>query len=155
MEAREESDIERLHRFKNGETYTADIKLTRNPKFHRKVMAFFGFCFSHWCADRAGLGSADETTQFNRFRKDLTILAGFYDTVTNIRGEVRAEAKSLSYPPTRARRDLDNLFKAPLDSLTSAGVIADDSLIDDVRMVRCEVVKGGRLEVIITELEEA
>lgn len=89
--------IERLHRFKNGETYTADIKLTRNPKFHRKVMAFFGFCFSHWCADRAGLGSADETTQFNRFRKDLTILAGFYDTVTNIRGEVRAEAKSLSY----------------------------------------------------------
>lgn len=92
-----EIDIERLHRFKNGETYTADIKLTRNPKFHRKVMAFFGFCFSHWCADRAGLGSADETTQFNRFRKDLTILAGFYDTVTNIRGEVRAEAKSLSY----------------------------------------------------------
>jgi hypothetical protein len=92
-----DSDIERLQRFRNGETYTADIKLTRNPKFHRKVMAFFGFCFEHWCAERAGLGSADETTQFNRFRKDLTILAGFYDTVTNIRGEVRAEAKSLSY----------------------------------------------------------
>lgn len=92
-----DKDLERLQRFKNGETYTADIKLTRNPKFHRKVMAFFGFCFEHWCAERAGLGSADETTQFNRFRKDLTILAGFYDTVTNIRGEVRAEAKSLSY----------------------------------------------------------
>lgn len=92
-----DSDIERLQRFKNGETYTADIKLTRNPRFHRKVMAFFGFCFAHWCAERAGLGSADETTQFKRFRKDLTILAGFYDTVTNIRGEVRAEAKSLAY----------------------------------------------------------
>ena len=92
-----DKDLERLQRFKNGETYTADIKLTRNPRFHRKVMAFFGFCFEHWSADRAGLGNADETTQFNRFRKDLTILAGFYDTVTNIRGEVRAEAKSLSY----------------------------------------------------------
>ncbi|MCO4152014.1 DUF1367 family protein [Citrobacter freundii] len=92
-----ETDLERLQRFKNGETYVAEIKLTRNPKFHRKVMAFFGFCFEHWCADRAGLSSADETTQFNRFRKDLTILAGFYDTVTNIRGEVRAEAKSLAY----------------------------------------------------------
>lgn len=66
----------------------------------------------------------------------------------------KLKVKILAYPPTRARRDLDNLFKAPLDSLTSAGVIADDSLIDDVRMVRCEVVKGGRLEVIITELEE-
>ena len=53
MEAREESDIERLHRFKNGETYTANMKLTRNPKFHRKVMAYF--CFTHWCTDRAGI----------------------------------------------------------------------------------------------------
>lgn len=66
----------------------------------------------------------------------------------------RLKVKILAYPPTRARRDLDNLFKAPLDSLTHAGVIADDSLIDDVRMVRCEVVKGGRLEVVITELEQ-
>lgn len=66
----------------------------------------------------------------------------------------RLKVKILAYPPTRARRDLDNLFKAPLDSLTKAGVIADDSLIDDVRMVRCEVVKGGKLEIIITELEE-
>jgi len=67
----------------------------------------------------------------------------------------RLKVKILAYPPTRARRDLDNLFKAPLDSLTQAGVIADDSLIDDVRMVRCEVVKGGKLEIIITELEAA
>ncbi|WP_338515740.1 DUF1367 family protein [Erwinia aphidicola] len=92
-----DSDIERLQRFKNGETYCADIKLSRNPQFHRKVMAFFGFCFEHWCADRAGIGNADEHTQRTRFRKDLTILAGFYDTVVNIRGEVRAEAKSLAY----------------------------------------------------------
>lgn len=92
-----DSDLERLQRFKNGETYTAEIKLTRNPRFHRKVMAFFGFCFAYWSADNAGFGNADEATQFNRFRKDLTILAGFYDTVTNIRGEVRAEAKSLAY----------------------------------------------------------
>jgi hypothetical protein len=80
-------------------------------------MAFFGFCFSHWCADRAGLGSADETTQFNRFRKDLTILAGFYDTVTNIRGEVRAEAKSLAY----ANMD-DEEFSRCFSSLINAAI---------------------------------
>lgn len=65
----------------------------------------------------------------------------------------RLKVKINAFPPTRARRDLDNLFKAPLDSLTQAGVIADDSLIDDVRMIRCEVVRGGRLELLITELE--
>lgn len=67
----------------------------------------------------------------------------------------RLKVKILAYPPTRAKRDLDNLFKAPLDSLTHAGVIADDSLIDDVRMIRCEVVKSGRLEIIITEMESS
>lgn len=92
-----EHDLPRLTKFKNGEMYTAEFKLTRNPAFHRKMFAFFNFCFQHWAAERAGLEHADETTQFNRFRKDLTILAGFYDMVTNIRGEVRAEAKSLSY----------------------------------------------------------
>lgn len=90
-------DLERLQRFKNGEMYTAEIKLTRNPQFHRKVMAFFDFCFQHWNAEKSGLGNADERTQFNRFHKDLTILAGYYDTVVNIRGEVRAEAKSIAY----------------------------------------------------------
>lgn len=58
-----------------------------------------------------------------------------------------------AYPPTRAKRDLDNLFKAPLDALTQCGVIADDSLIDDLRIVRGEVVKGGRLEITIMEIE--
>ncbi|WP_336804059.1 DUF1367 family protein [Erwinia aphidicola] len=93
----DECEAERLKRFKNGEAYEAEITLRRSPEFHRKVMAFFGFCFEHWCADRAGIGNADEHTQRTRFRKDLTILAGFYDTVVNIRGEVRAEAKSLAY----------------------------------------------------------
>lgn len=90
-------DIPRLTRFQNGGQYTVELKTTRNPHFHKKVFAFFNFCFQHWAADKAGLEHADEHTQFNRFRKDLTILAGFYDMVTNIRGEVRAEAKSLAY----------------------------------------------------------
>lgn len=92
-----ETDLERLQRFKNGETYIAEIKLTRNPAFHRKVMAFFGFCFAHWCANRAGLEHMDEHIQFDRFRKDLTILAGFYVQTVRLNGEIRTEAESLAY----------------------------------------------------------
>lgn len=92
-----ETDLERLQRFKNGETYVAEIKLTRNPDFHRKVMAFFGFCFAHWCANRAGLEHMDEHSQFDRFRKDLTILAGFYVQTVRLNGEIRTEAESLAY----------------------------------------------------------
>lgn len=108
-------DLERLQRFKNGEMYTAEIKLTRNPQFHRKVMAFFGFCFQHWSADKAGLSYADERTQFNRFRKDLTILAGYYDTVVNIRGEVRAEAKSIAYANMQ-QDEFEELYNALINA---------------------------------------
>lgn len=92
-----EHDLQRLTKFKNGELYTAEIKLTRNPSFHRKTFAFFNFCFQHWAADRAGLEHADEATQFDRFRKDLTILAGFYEQTVRLNGDVRTEAKSLAY----------------------------------------------------------
>ena len=90
-------DLPRINRFKTGETYTAEIKLTRSPAFHRKVMAFFGFCFAHWCANRAGLEHMDEYSQFERFRKDLTILAGFYVQTVRLDGSLRTEAKSLSF----------------------------------------------------------
>lgn len=90
-------DLPRLTKFKNGESYTADFKLTRNPAFHRKMFAFFKFCFEHWAADRAGLEHADEATQFDRFRKDLTILAGFYEQTVRLNGDIRTEAKSLAY----------------------------------------------------------
>jgi len=93
----EERDIERTKKFKNNEMYTVEIKLTRNPQFHKKAFAFFNFCFQHWSADKAGLEHVDEATQFDRFRKDLTILAGFYEQTVRLNGDIRTEAKSLAY----------------------------------------------------------
>lgn len=92
-----ERDLPRLTKFKNGEMYAFNIKLSRNPSFHRKMFAFFKFCFDHWCANKAGLENMDEHSQFDRFRKDLTILAGFYEQTVRLDGSVRTEAKSLSY----------------------------------------------------------
>ena len=92
-----DSDLERLQRFKNGETYTAEIKLTRHPAHHRKAFAFFQFCFDYWAAENAGYECSDEHTQKEEFRKNLTILAGFFDVVTTIRGETKVRAKSLAY----------------------------------------------------------
>lgn len=47
------------------------------------------------------------------------------------------------------RSDLDNLWKCLLDGLANAGVIGDDSLFDDIRMVRGNPEKAGRVVVSI------
>jgi len=65
----------------------------------------------------------------------------------------RLEVAIIAEPPDRRRRDLDNLPKAILDALTHAGVIEDDSLIDDLRIVRGEVYPGGLVHVAVGEIE--
>ena len=57
--------------------------------------------------------------------------------------------------PDRRVRDLDNLNKAILDSLTHSNVIEDDKYIDDLRIVRAGYEKNnGRVEIYISEIEE-
>lgn len=90
------SDIEadKMQRFKSGELYTVEIKLPRNPAFHGKVFAFLNFCFGYWKCDREFL---NESGQFDLFRENLTVLAGFKDVFYTIDGRLKVVAKSLSF----------------------------------------------------------
>jgi crossover junction endodeoxyribonuclease RusA len=58
------------------------------------------------------------------------------------------------HPATRAKQDLDNRSKALQDALAHAGVFLDDEQIDELHLVRREVIKGGMVRVVITELKE-
>jgi crossover junction endodeoxyribonuclease RusA len=59
---------------------------------------------------------------------------------------VKVEIKA--FRPDRRRRDLDNLLKALLDSMTYAGVMQDDALIEDLRVYWADEV-GGMVKVTI------
>jgi crossover junction endodeoxyribonuclease RusA len=59
-----------------------------------------------------------------------------------------------AYPPDRRKRDLDNLPKGVLDALTKAEVWGDDSQVDDLRITRGHIVKGGLLEITIQPMEQ-
>ena len=63
-------------------------------------------------------------------------------------GKMRVEIEE--YRPDNRRRDLDNLLKAVLDSLTHAGVWDDDGLIVDLRIYWADSV-GGMLKVKVSE----
>jgi len=97
-----------MTRFKTGETYEIEIKLSRNPRFHGKVFAFFNFCYAHWKGDNEFL---DEVKQFDVFRANLTVLAGYFDSYYSIKGEPRIEAKSLSYS-SMSQEEFEGLYNA-------------------------------------------
>jgi len=79
------------------------------------------------------------------------ILQQDLDITTSARLKISISA----HVPDRRRRDLDNLQKAVFDSLVHAGFMVDDEQIDDFRVKRESMEKGGRLEILITELGEA
>jgi len=58
------------------------------------------------------------------------------------------------FPPTCARRDLDNFQKALFDSLTHAGVWADDSQVKRMTVEWGPLTKGGKAEITISDFEE-
>ncbi len=89
--------LEKLNRFKTGEVYEIEIKLSRNPAFHRKVFAFFNFCYEHWCGNGTNWELMSDQGQFDVFRKNLTVFAGYYEQYITLKGETRIEAKSLAF----------------------------------------------------------
>lgn len=88
---------EYIAKLKLGAIIKGKFTKARNPRFHRKAFALFQLGFEAWEPAQLTYKGQIVAKDFDRFRKDLTILAGFYEPVTNIRGEVRLEAKSLSF----------------------------------------------------------
>lgn len=76
------------------------------------------------------------------------IKAGMLDIKTMAPLKIRIEC----HMPDRRRRDLDNLQKAAFDVLIKAGFWLDDEQVVDYRVVKMPVIKGGKLELTITEL---
>jgi hypothetical protein len=86
-----------IAKMKLGAGVSAAVKKHRNPRFHRKYFALLNLAYESWePADKEFRGLAVQKN-FDRFRKDVIIAAGWYDVVVNINGDVRAEAKSINF----------------------------------------------------------
>jgi hypothetical protein len=87
-------------KLKRGAMVRGDFKLPNNGGFHRKLMALYRLLFEHF-EDRydGSITHRGEAVKadFDRFREDLTIVAGHYEKTYSIDGELRLIAKSLSF----------------------------------------------------------
>ena len=109
-------DWEKVKRFKIGEVVKAKITHPRNLRFFRKWWALVQVGYELWeeTGVKANYKGEDVRPNFERFRKDVQILAGHYHPVVNIRGELRLEADSIAF----ASMDEDTFEKLYNSTLT-------------------------------------
>ncbi len=92
-----QTDEDTIKKWGNGEVVHATVKRPRNSKFHRKFFAMLQVGFEAWEPPEVEHNGLPAQKNFERFRKDVITAAGFYEPVVNLRGDVRAEAKSISF----------------------------------------------------------
>lgn len=68
--------------------------------------------------------------------------------------QCRLSVEIEAFMPDKRKRDIDNLPKAILDSLSHAGVWVDDSQIDVLKISRMGIEKPGKVIVKICKHEE-
>jgi len=84
-------------RQKLGAICTADFKQIRNYRFLKKYMALLGLAFDYWETGDAEWRGQKVAKNFDRFREDVQILAGYGEPVWNVNGEMRVRSKSISF----------------------------------------------------------
>ena len=115
-----EGEAAKLHKIKAGASVKVNITQEVNAKFRRKWWALAKFAFDLWSETMPDQEYRGQEVQrsFERFRRDLIILAGHFQPVWAVNGEMRVEAKSISFA-----RMSDETFEA-LYSATINAVLA-------------------------------
>ena len=91
-------DADSVKNIANGSILNAKIVQPRNPKFHRKFFAMLGFFFELWeIPDDLEYKRIKPEKNYDQFRKDILIAAGFRELIVNIKNECRFVAKSISF----------------------------------------------------------
>ena len=84
-----------------------------------------------------------------KYRDDVLACIWADGILPKISGRIRVSI--IANPPDRRKRDIDNIIKPLLDSLTIAGVWFDDSQIDHLEIVRTAELTGD-VTVMIEEI---
>jgi hypothetical protein len=98
-----------------GEFFMLTYRKPRNYRFHKKLFAMLNLAFEHWnpAASRKRLtykGVAIEK-DFEQFREDITIQAGFYVAKYDSRGRVHLKAKSIAFD-SMEEEEFERLYNA-------------------------------------------
>jgi hypothetical protein len=89
--------VEAIAKMKLGQGVKVQMTRHNNVKFHRKIFALANLAYEAWTPVAKEHKGVPIEKNFDQFREDITILAGFYETRVRVNGETRYIAKSWSF----------------------------------------------------------
>ena len=88
----------RMTAMQPGDLIAVDMTFPRNVRFHRKFFALLQVGFDAWEPGFQATHKGEPIGKnFEHFRKDVTILAGFYEPAFALDGSLQLEAKSIAF----------------------------------------------------------
>lgn len=108
----------RVKRLEAGELVKVSFKIERNGKFHRKFFAMLNVGYEAWDPGRTHKTHKGMPVQknFEQFREDVTILAGFYEQTFDLQGRLVLKAKSISFA-NMEQAEFERVYSAVADVL--------------------------------------
>jgi len=110
----DQAGIDELAKLKIGQGVRVTLTRMRNYKFHRKFFALLNIAFDAWEPTAQEYKGQPVAKNFDRFREDVTILAGHFTASINLRGETRLSAKSIGFS-SMDQDEFEKLYSAVID----------------------------------------
>ena len=104
LEPSDEIALAYIKKLKPGADVEVDIRRPRNIKFHRKWMALAKVVFDN----------QEKYQDFEEFRKELTMLSGWWKEHHHASGKISYVAKSISFT-NMEQEDFDKMFDKSID----------------------------------------
>lgn len=113
---------EALENLKPRVIYKIELKASRQYKFLQKAFALVNYAYEIWEPDEDSLpehrGRKVNVTK-EAFQENLTILAGFYDSVVSIGVGIRPVAKSWNFSAMPDDEDFSKLYQGLITVICS------------------------------------
>lgn len=113
----DELEAEKVKKMKVGVLIRADVVQVRNAMFHRKFFALLRVGFEAFDVPEGKTYKGFPVQKdFEQFREDVIIAAGFFTVTYRINGDTRVKAKSISFARMKPE-DFERLYSQVADVL--------------------------------------
>ena len=112
----DDEGIEFMRKLKNGDCFECSVVRKRNYAFHKKLFSLLNYAFENWDHEPVFFKGAVVEDNFEVFRENVLIMAGYGFPVVNLKSEVRYIAKSISFA-NMDQDTFDTMYSAVIDSI--------------------------------------